>query len=194
MASKRRRKPEAVLPVLPAWALEPEIDPRLRDERGITPERASHSIDDATEWGRDERGRKTVRTMRDAPIERLLAKERLSTNQYRAAEKYKLHWYRGGLCAPLQSIDPNRVFATDTAAFSGMAKSEAQAFHRQQFRDAVQIIGVISAAILDTVVCYEQPLDQVGSMLGWHSKPRGIEATERLMQDALDRLCRHWGI
>ncbi len=170
MASKRKRRPPPI-----------EIG-------APTTERLRHA------HGHVERGDMGTFTLRDAPLERLLARGGLSPDQYRAAEKYRVHWYRAGLAGSLQSVDANRVFATDVSNFSGMAKTEAQAFHRQQYRTAVQEVGVIAAAILETIICYEKPLADVGVNLGWRSKPKGIDAAEMLMRDALDRLCRHWGI
>jgi hypothetical protein len=144
--------------------------------------------------GHVERGDMGTFTLRDAPLERLLARGGLNQDQYRAAEKYRVHWYRAGLAGSLQSVDANRVFATDVSNFSGMAKTEAQAFHRGQYRAAVELIGIIQAAILETIVCYEKPLAEVGVKMGWKSKPKGIDAAEDLLRNALNTLCRHWGI
>lgn len=188
--ARKQKKPEVTLPY---WALDPPIDPRLEDNRGITPERERHA-NGASEWGRDERDRKTVRTMRDSPLERMLMRGVITGEQYRAAEKYRLHWYRAGLSSPLQSIDLNRIFASDESAFSGMAKTEAQAFHRQQFRIAMETVGVISAAVLNAVVCDEKNLEEAGAKLGWSAKPQAIAAATERMKYALDQLCSHWGI
>jgi hypothetical protein len=144
--------------------------------------------------GHVERGDMGTYTLRDSPLERALARGVISADQYRAGEKYRLHWYRGGLSSPLQTIDPNRIFASDTTSFSGMARTEAQAFHRQQFRNAVQEIGMISALILDSVICAEITLEDAGYKIGWNSKPQAIAAATERMRQALDTLCRHWGI
>lgn len=190
IAMKRKAKPTVSLPY---WALDPPTDPRLEDGRGITPERERHA-DGASEWGRDERDRKTVRTMRDSPLERMLMRGVISAEQYRAAEKYRLHWYRAGLSSPLQSIDLNRIFAADETGFSGMARTEAQAFHRQQFRIAMETIGAVSASLLSAVICDEKNLDAAGAKLGWNAKPQAIAAATERMKYALDQLCAHWGI
>lgn len=188
--ARKAKKPTVTLPY---WALEPTIDPKLIDERGITPERERHAAG-ASEWGRDERDRKTVRTMRDSPLERMLMRGVITPQQYRAGEKYRLHWYRAGLSSPLQTIDLNRIFSNDDAGFSGMAKTEAQAFHRQQFRIAVGVVGAISAALLDAVICAEKNLDEAGTKLGWNAKPQAIAAATERTKYALDQLCSHWGI
>ena len=187
------RKPKQRVVSLPAWALEPPIDPRLTDERGITPERAKQT-GGAFVWGRDERNRQTVQTLRDSPLEAALTRKAITDRQYNAAMKYKTHWFQGGLSGSLQSIDPNRVFASDTTNFSGMAKTEAQAFHRQQYRAAIEVIGIIPAAVLDTIACHEKPLSKAGVNMGWKSKSKGIQAAEDVLCEALDKLCAHWGI
>lgn len=187
------RKPKAKPVSLPAWALDPPIDPRIVDERGITPEREAHS-DGASEWGRGDRDRETIRTMRDAPLERMHLRGVIGQKQYDALIKYRNHWYRGGLSSPLQSIDLNRVFASDMANFSGMAKSEAQAFHRQQYRAAVLHLGVQVAAIVEHVVCHEQNLESLGVKLGWPAKPQAIAAATERLKVSADDLCKFWGI
>ena len=178
---------------MPVWALEPAIDPKLMDERGITPERARHT-GGAFVWGKDERNRDPVQTLRDSPLEAALTRKAITDRQYNAAMKYKTHWFQGGLCGSLQSIEPNRGFASDTTNFSGMAKTEAQACHRQQYRAAIEVIGIIPAAVLDTIACHEKPLSKAGVNMGWKSKSKGIQAAEYVLCEALDKLCAHWGI
>lgn len=189
MASRRKRKQVATLP---AWAVKPPIDTKLIDERGITPEREAQSRG-ASEWGTDERGRKTIQTMRDAPFENFYLRGGLTEKQYSAGVKYRIHWYRAGLAGSLQSIDANRVFASDMN-FDGLARTEAQQFHRDQYRKAVQEIGVIPAAVLETIACYERQLSDVGVKMGWKSTRKGIMAAEDVLRDALDVLCKFWGM
>lgn len=140
-----------------------------------------------------ERGDTGTYTLRDAPAERLLARGAITRAQYDAAMKYRLHWYHGGLSV-LQSPDPNRIFATDSTNFANMAKSEAQAFHRQQYRAAQELIGLISGSVLDGVVCEELSLEQVGYKLGWGSKPQAIAAATERVKQALTTLTNLWGM
>jgi hypothetical protein len=93
------------------------------------------------------RGRTGVITLRDSPIERARSRNVISQAQYTAALKYRHHWYRAGLASPLSSVELNRIFATDMTSFSGMARTEAQVFHRQRYREAVQHIGMIGASV-----------------------------------------------
>jgi hypothetical protein len=166
----------------------------LDDYRGPTAERVRHA-GGAVEEGSDQRGIPTgIRTMRDAPIERLYQSDKLTDEQYRAAVKFRHHWYHAGLCSPIQSVDLNRVFASDSSSFSGMAKTEAQAFHRKIHRLAIQAVGVQSGYLLQTVICEEIGLDEAGKKLSWGNRPQAVAAATERLKVALDQLCTLWGI
>src|SRR5262245_35683436 len=94
----------------------------------------------------------------------------------------------------LESIDLNRVFAIDLGAYSGMAKTESQLFHRQRYREAAQAAGKIGSHVLEWAVCREIALEQVGQTLGWNSRPQAYAAAVERMKTALDELCKLWGI
>jgi hypothetical protein len=167
--------------------------PAAADTRGATPERIRHA-QGFIERGNLGKGRTGIVTMRDAPIERALARKIVSEAQYTAAVKYRHHWYRAGLASPFSTVELNRIFAADLTSFSGMAKTEAQVFHRQRYREAVQHIGIIGAAVVEQVVCQEISLEQAGYKLGWGSKPQAIAAATERMKAALDRLVELWGV
>jgi hypothetical protein len=135
-----------------------------------------------------------VLRMRDSPIERAFARGVISGAQYNAALKYRHHWYRAGLSGPLASLDLERVFSNDASNYSGMAKTEAQVFHRQRYREAVQALGAIGAAVVEQCVCREESLEQAGIRLGWASKPQAIAAATERMKMALDQLAALWGL
>jgi Domain of unknown function (DUF6456) len=141
-----------------------------------------------------ERGDTGQITMRDSPLERALARNVITQEQYAAGQKYRHHWYHAGLNDPIGSIDLARIFGTDLGAFSGMAKTENQLFHRQRYREAVQAIGKIGSHVLDWAVCRETALEQVGYSLGWSSRPQAYAAAAERAKIALDELCRLWGI
>ena len=122
--------------------------PPADDTRGATPERTKHA-QGFVERGNLGRGRTGIVTMRDSPIERARARNVINQAQYTAAVKYRHHWYRAGLASPLSSVELNRIFAKDMTSFSGMARTEAQVFHRQRYREAVQHIGMIGASVDD---------------------------------------------
>lgn len=133
-------------------------------------------------------------TMRDSPLERAFARNVVSRQQYAAGQKYRHHLYHAGLCDPLGSMDLNRVFASNLGDFSGMARTENQVFHRQRYREAVEILGKIGSHVLESAVCREIALEQVGYLLGWSSRPQAYAAAVERMKNALDELCELWGL
>jgi hypothetical protein len=141
-----------------------------------------------------ERGHSGQITMRDSPLERAFARNAITAEQYSAGQKYRHHWYHAGLAGYLESVDLNRVLAIDLGAYTGMAKTENQVFHRQQYREAVQAAGKIGSHVLEWAVCREIPLEQVGVALGWSSRAQARAAAHERMKAALDALCRLWGI
>jgi uncharacterized protein DUF6456 len=163
-------------------------EPQRKQRARPTPERLRRA------GGDFEHGDNGQITMRDSPLERALARNVISAEQYAAGQKYRHHWYHAGIADPLGSINANRIFATDFAAFSGMPKTEAQMFHRQRYREAVQAVGKIGSHVLDWAVCRETPLEQVGYTLGWTSRPQAYAAAAERAKTALDELCRLWGI
>lgn len=140
-----------------------------------------------------ERGDSGQITMTDSPLERAFARNVVTAEQYSVGQKYRHHWYHAGLSGQLGSIDLDRIFAVDPASSSGMAKTESQLFHRQRYREAVQAVGKIGSHVLDSTVCRELTLDQVGYSLGWSSRPQAYAAAVERMKSALDELCKLWG-
>src|SRR3569623_177324 len=124
-------------------------DARLVDERGPTPEHANK--------------------LRPSPINMAVADGRLTREHGIAAEKFYVHWYRGGLAENFGSADLNRVFGGEGGG-AGMARTEAQAFHRQRFRAAMDAVreqcGAISAWVLEQVVLEERMFVDVGAAFG----------------------------
>ena len=153
-----------------------------------TPERLRRAGGDV------ERGNSGQITMRDSPLERALARNALTAEQYSAGQKYRHHWYHAGLASQLGSLDLNRVLAVDIGAYAGMPKTENQLFHRQRYREAAQAAGKIGSYVLEWAVCREVALDQVGQALGWSSRAQAYAAALERMKVALDELCKLWGI
>ena len=162
------------------------------DYRGATPERVAKAAGSFT-IGDDKQGGKTW-TMMDSPLERLWAQSKLSKAEYDGLVKYRIHWFRAGLQPSLGSVDPNRVFASDPSNFSGMAKSEAQVFHRQKWREAVDLLGHRAGLVVDNVVCAELSALHAGMCIGWKNRPQAEAAAIEILRDAGYRLARHWGI
>lgn len=162
------------------------------DYRGVTIERIRQSGGHFA-VGDDKQGGKTW-TMMDSPLERMATQGRLSKTEYDGLVKYRIHWFRAGLQPTLGSVDPNRIFASDPSSFSGMAKSEAQVFHRQKWREACELLGHRAGIVVDNVVCAEQSALSAGMCIGWKNRPQAEAAAIEILRDAGYRLAKHWGL
>jgi len=114
--------------------------------------------------------------------------------EYIALQKYKHHWFSGGLECALGSADLNRVFASDPGGMSGMAKTEAQAHHRQQYRAARTEIGHKPGIVVDNVVCAETSLEVAGWSVGYNSRTQARDKAEEVLRECGQKLARFWGI
>ena len=161
-------------------------DFRLVDERGATVERI-------TKAGEGVFRGPTGEHMRDSPINLALSRKQINGQQYTAANKYYNHWYRAGLLPGYGSADLNRVFGGEGGG-AGMATTEAQAFHRQRYRQAVEIVGMRGSWVLERVVCQEISFEETGRQMGWNNRPQAVACAVQAARDALDSLCREWGI
>lgn len=162
------------------------------DVRGPTRQRME-LIGDDFEVGDDRQGTKVIR-ITNSPLERMLHRKAIDPVEYTALRRFQHHWYHSGLIPGIGSVDLNRVFAADPSGMSGMAKSEAQAHHRKQYRDACGLLGRRAQITVDNVVCSEQTLEVAGYGLGWPSKPQAIAAASEVLRDAGYRLAKLWGI
>ncbi len=162
------------------------------DFRGATIERIRKTCGHFA-VGDDKQGGKTW-TMMDSPLERMATQGRLSKTEYDGLVKYRIHWFRAGLQPTLGSVDPNRIFASDPSSFSGMAKSEAQVFHRQKWREACELLGHRAGIVVDNVVCAEQSALSAGMCIGWKNRPQAEAAAIEILRDAGYRLAKHWGM
>ncbi|MCK1520210.1 hypothetical protein [Bradyrhizobium sp. 17] len=143
--------------------------------------------------GDDQQGGK-VHTMRDDPVGRMFARKVITGAEYSALQKYHMHWHRAGLEMGVGTVDLNRIFSNDPGSMSGMAKTEAQAHHRKQWRDARGLLGHRTGIVVDSVVCAGNTLQDAGSAIGWANKPQAIAAATEAVRDAGYRLAKLWGI
>lgn len=163
-------------------------DPKLVDERGPTRERIRKS------GGDFEIGQATgAHTLRDAPLERMWARQVISEKQYNGLTKYRIHWYHAGMAGQMGAADPNKVFSTDVGSF-GLANTERQVFHLQQYQKGVTKLGIRRSSIVEMVVCHERPLEDAGRRLAWGNKSQAIAAATQAIRDSADCLCDIWGI
>jgi hypothetical protein len=163
-------------------------DSRLVDERGPTNARLRKS--EGYDIGKGD-GRYT---MRDAPIEVMAAKKIITEKQYQGLGKYRIHWFNGGLGPSFGGLDPNHIFASDISNFAGMAKTERQVFHRQQWRAANLAMGLRGTWVVGKIACEEATAEQAGREMGWGNRPQAVAAATQLLRDAADRLCHLWGM
>lgn len=160
---------------------------------GPTPERLRHS-QGHYEVGDDQQGAQ-VYTILDNPLARALARETINERQYRALTKFKHHHSSAGLEPSYGSADMDRVFSSDVGAFSGMAKTENQVFHRQRYRQAVQIMGMNTSRVVEAVVCAEWTLEDAGTkILAWSHALQARAAVVTILREAGDRLASEWGV
>jgi hypothetical protein len=163
-------------------------DVRLVDERGPTNARLRKSegyeIGNAT----------GAIQVRDAPIERMLARKIITEKQYQGLGKYRIHWFNGGLSPSFGGMDPNHIFASDISNFAGMAKTERQVFHRQQYRAANHVMGLKGTWIVGKIVCEEATAEDAGRLMGWNNRPQAVAAATQQLRDAADNLCHLWGM
>lgn len=143
--------------------------------------------------GDDQQGTK-IHRMRDDTLERLVARKILTGSEYAALQKYHHHWHMAGLEMGIGTVDLNRVFSSDPGSMSGMAKTEGQAHHRKQWREARDEIGHRAGIVVDNVVCAGVNLEYAGGQVGWTSKPQAIAAATEILRDAGCRLAKLWGI
>jgi hypothetical protein len=155
-----------------------------------TPERMAKAGQDFTVGS----GEARVITMADSPFARALSRGVITPRQYEAGRKYAHHWYHAGLSDALGTFDPNRVFAADVSGFCGMAKTEAQAFHRQRYRAACAVIGMTSEWVLTDLACRDKTLAGIGVRLGWNNERQATAAATERARIALDLLCDLWSI
>lgn len=153
--------------------------------------------------GDDKRGNR-VYQFHDSPLDRLysrLTKQARSLGgqdalrlEYTALTKYRHHWRAAGLQDSIGSADLNRVFASDPGAMSGMAKSERQAHHRQQYRSAREEIGHKPGIVVDNIVCAETSIEAAGWSIGFNSRTQARDKAEEVLRESGRKLAKLWGI
>jgi hypothetical protein len=115
--------------------------------------------------------------------------------EYLALTKYRHHWHAAGLQASIGSVDLDRVFASDPTSMSGMAKTESQAHHRRQYREAVEHIGWKPHIVVDNIVCAGTSIEQAGWAIGsFTSRTSARDGAEQMLRESGRKLARLWGI
>jgi hypothetical protein len=196
-----QHKGQSVAPRRTTKTIEVEMRP-IEDRRGPTAQRLAEA-DSYFAIGGAKTGSR-IYQFHDSTLDRLysrltksaktLADQEMLRREYIGLQRYKHHWYHAGLLSQLSSSDPGRIFASDPGSMSGMAKSEKQAHHRQQYRNARKLLGHRAGIVVDNVVCAEQSLEIAGYSVGWPNKPQAISAATEVVRDAGARMAEMWGI
>lgn len=151
----------------------------------LTPERKARAGDNL-QWPEDKRSpQQTARIL--TPLERLLARNKISSGQYAAGVKFRHHWYHAGHAGRVMSVDLNNVVAYPSTG----SRSE---LHAAQYREAWTCLGPITSALVEAIVCQERTLEAVAPELGRHPGGYGIDVVTRQLSAALDKLVKLWGI
>jgi hypothetical protein len=162
----------------------------MRDDSGPTSERLRHAGEFCSIVGRSRSSRRI--TMLDDALGRALVKKNIQPEEYSALKRYALHWLAGGLMGQLGSVDLNRIMVFDPGSMSGLAKSEAQSDHRRLYHAARERIGTRPALVADHVACFDTPLSDVGTILGYRSTYHGKVKAIEILSDAGYRLGQFW--
>jgi hypothetical protein len=134
----------------------------------------------------------------DATVDRLYSRltrragsraaEEQLRSEYLALQRYKHHWHHSGLEISVGSVDLNRIFAPDSPGMTGMPKTERQAHHRQQYRDARHIV-------VENVMCAETSLEVAGWAIGsFTSRTSARDGAESILRESARKLAKMWGI
>lgn len=176
-------------------------NPQYAEAIGPTLERLQKSAG-AFSIGDDKQGTR-VYHFHDSPLDRLYSRltrragrrdEELLRQEYIALQKYKHHWAAAGLESSLGSADLGRIFASDPTSMSGMAKTERQAHHRQQWRAARDILGHKPGIVVDNIVCAETSIEVAGWSIGYNSRTSARDNAERVLRESAWKLAKLWGI
>lgn len=162
----------------------------MEDSAGPTAERLKMTDGNYTVAGRSRSSRRI--TLYDDALGRAWMSRKLSGVEYSALSRYAHHWASGGLLAPLQSVNLDRVYAYDPTSMSGLCRTERQVAHRAAYYAAREVIGTRPAFVADAVACHDIRLVDVGLMLGYRSKAHGRARAREILADAGYRLAAFW--
>ena len=150
---------------------DPDIDYRLLDERGPTPERLQRN--------------------RTPPIELAHSKGQIDRAQYGAALRLWGHWIKSGIAGQLPTCNLEWV----PAGGDRIPITEIQEGNRGQYRRAIAAISNERArSVVIQVVCGEVTPIEVGHALGYKHRDWARAHALALLTDGLDVLCRMWNI
>lgn len=115
--------------------------------------------------------------------------------EYLALQRYKHHWHHSGLEVSVGSVDLDRIFAPDSPGMNGMPKTERQAHHRRQYREARDLLGWKPHIVVENVMCAETSLEVAGWAIGsFTSRTSARDGAEKILRESARVLAKLWGI
>jgi len=131
--------------------------------------------------------------MRDSVIERAHKTGKITARQLEAARRYRLYWHHAGLEPGPHGVDLNRVYAPDHTGMRLMAQSERQAEYRQQYRRAVQCLGLRISRLVEKIACEDATFEDAGrAILGWGNRAQAFAAAVEMFRQGCDSLADYW--
>ena len=152
----------------------------------LTPERRAHA-GSMLQWPADKRSPQQTARVIDH-LERLHDREQISDRAYAAGMRFRAHHQGAGMLGHMGTLDLHRILS------SPVDRGREHQFHVNQYGKALLKLGLIRLGVLEAVVCYDKPLEQVAVELGRGAGGRGVEAVRRQLAGALDELATLWGL
>lgn len=152
----------------------------------LTPQRAAHAGSNL-QWPEDKRSpQQTARIL--CPLDRLHGRDQISDKAYNAGVKFRKHHLGAGMYGRMGTVDMHRILAQP------QDYGEEHAFHVTQYKKALQCLGLLRLGVLEMVVCYDKPLEEVALAQGRGTGGRGTEAVRQQLSMSLEDLASLWGM
>jgi hypothetical protein len=162
-----------------------------------TPERVAHAGTDLHDNWKEAiaQGRRPppirLITLRDHPLERMLARRQINQRQFDAADKLRSCWERVAGSGKLASIDWQAIFATDPTTRLGGFRVGLDALRIWQ---AVQHLGRIQSSLVIAVACEGYTLAEIAPDFGRRAAGYGLQVVEFQFGKHLTKLADFWGL
>ena len=125
-------------------------------------------------------------------LDRLESRNLINRREWTAGDKYRVHWYHGGLHGQICAQDLNRLHLAVFPNFDGLAKTEGQVFHRQQLWAANKALGPMCDDAVRLIGLDWSP-EQIGALDGWNNRAQAFSSGITRIRVILERLSEHWG-
>jgi hypothetical protein len=162
-----------------------------------TPQRLAHAGPDIHDSWKDAvaKGQRPppirIITVRDEPLERMLARKAISQSQFDAGDKLRGYYERMLGRGRIGSIDWEAIFASDPSTRYGGFRPGTDAF---KFWEAVDYLGRVPAALVVSVACEGRTLESVAPDFGRRAAGTGLQVVGFQLGKHLNRLTVFWGL